>query len=80
MCQTAKWCIVPTGKPCEVHSKYPNLQPLEEGPTSAAPDCSFADRDYLRWACPEEDFVVGRLTVNADGSVRSEMTGYDSGR
>jgi len=46
MCDRAKWCIV--DGPCAVHDRYPDLQPPQIGPLSAAPDCTKADRAYIK--------------------------------
>jgi hypothetical protein len=45
MCDRAKWCIV--DGPCSVHDRYPNLQPPQIGPLSAAPGCTAEDRKYI---------------------------------
>jgi hypothetical protein len=57
MCAIA-YCISVTNGLCEVHKKYPTLQPPEVGFPTPAKECTEKEAEYILQACgtpPEEE-------------------------
>lgn len=61
MCAIA-YCISITEGLCEVHQKYPTLQPLQTGHPTPAKECNEKEAEYILQACgepPEDDEDTG---------------------
>jgi hypothetical protein len=70
MCAIA-YCISVTNGLCEVHKKYPTLQPPEVGFPTPAKECTEKEAEYILQACgtpPEEEEAEDPWDEDEDSS------------